>query len=271
MSVTVTRTTNRPETSGDEGAETQPGRVQRRAAATGTRDEPPGKRQRVAVGIRRARRIQRHAGARRPPTDRRPPPPPARRFAVRSSTVSGALSSRPSLTTSCATYSPGRSAVNVGVAAAGSDSAAALPAGTATSDQRYDQRLPVGVRRRGRRRAPPCRLPARPADPLRRSRRARRWSWRSRPCPDRSTGPPSLTIELRHVHAVAIGDEPGRRRRGILQHGAAARGPGRERPFERDRRAIGIARRAAVERHTRARPPRIDPPRRAPPAPCCAS
>ena len=50
--------------SGEEapGGETQRGRVQRRAAASGTRDELPGKGQHVTVRIRGAGGIQRHAG-----------------------------------------------------------------------------------------------------------------------------------------------------------------------------------------------------------------
>ena len=50
-------------------------------------------------------------------------------------TVSGALFSRPSLTISCATYNPSRSATNVGVTEAGSLKDAVLESGVDKSAQ----------------------------------------------------------------------------------------------------------------------------------------
>src|SRR5262245_49431528 len=52
-------------------------------------------------------------------------------------TVSGALSTVPSLPMSCATYVPGRSAVNDGVAMLALSRVARLPAGAAMSAQSY--------------------------------------------------------------------------------------------------------------------------------------
>ena len=49
-------------------------------------------------------------------------------------TVFGALSIVPSLTMSCATYTPAWSASKVGITAVGSDSTAVLPAGTDVND-----------------------------------------------------------------------------------------------------------------------------------------
>ena len=57
-------------------------------------------------------------------------------------TVSGTLSTVPSLTMSWATYVPDRSATNVGFTTAASESAATLPAGRAISDQLYVRALP---------------------------------------------------------------------------------------------------------------------------------
>ena len=57
-------------------------------------------------------------------------------------TVSGTLSTVPSLTMSWATYVPDRSATNVGFTTAGSESVAALPAGRETSDQAYVRASP---------------------------------------------------------------------------------------------------------------------------------
>src|SRR5262245_61014077 len=56
----------------------------------------------------------------------------------------GLLCPRVSVTTSRIRYSPGRSAVNIGVTAAGSDSAAALPGGLDRKDQKYVSRSPSG-------------------------------------------------------------------------------------------------------------------------------
>ena len=58
------------------------------------------------------------------------------RFSAVTTTVSGALSWKPSLTMSWATYWPARSMVNQGDGAIASLSNAALPAGTDSSDQR---------------------------------------------------------------------------------------------------------------------------------------
>src|SRR5574339_882302 len=63
-------------------------------------------------------------------------------LSVETRTVSASLSAWPSLTTSCATYVPGRSTTNDGEALAASSRAAALPAGTDASSQRYVRGLP---------------------------------------------------------------------------------------------------------------------------------
>ena len=134
LSVTVTRTTNRPERSGVNAPRPSAGAFNDALLPAGRETNcqakvsasPSGSEEPVASSVTLV------------PTATDWSAPAAAtggRFSVRSSTVSGALSSRPSLTTSCATYSPARSATNVGVTAAGSDNAAALPAGTATSDQ----------------------------------------------------------------------------------------------------------------------------------------
>src|SRR4030095_9078731 len=59
-----------------------------------------------------------------------------REFCVVITTVSGALSSCPSLTMSCTTYIPGRSTTNVGFTTVGSESSAVLPAGGGVTAQR---------------------------------------------------------------------------------------------------------------------------------------
>src|SRR5262245_6849560 len=59
-------------------------------------------------------------------------------------TVTGALNKTPSLTISCATYTPCRSATNVGLTVAAFDSAATLPDGTDSSDHEYVNAVPSG-------------------------------------------------------------------------------------------------------------------------------